>query len=332
MRSTKSLRVLACWPSSRPARARGQSFAPSRPGGSAAPRSGRQGAPARGADRRVRAPARPGRSRWRASAARARRGPGRAPRLRLRSSGSTAPSSIEARTASSMSSGRTSTAGGGRRPMRCRAARTSTITPRRASSERRMRRFASGQRAETLLDSPDAVFGRTHPFGGLDQGGVQPGPIGRNLGDLGLEPPARFGARGDRLLDGLEVSLAPGLLLRCLMGARRRTVCRSCLRGTSALRPSLNLSGQAHPGQSRAKRRQMGERSETPGRCQEHHESGLVAARAVIRVACEDRERPVDLLHDEHARKLVRQGQSAECGHEIGAAAGWPRRARRGRR
>ena len=137
-----------------------------------------------------------------------------------------------------------------------------------------LRRFASRQRAETVFDSPDAVFGRTHPFGGLDEGGAQPGPIGRNLGDLGLEPPAQFGARGDRLLDGLEVSLAPGLLLRCLMGARRRTVCRSCLRGTSALRPSLNLSGQAHPGQSRAKRREMGERSETPGRCQEHHGQG----------------------------------------------------------
>ena len=38
----------------------------------------------------------------------------------------------------------------------------------------------------------------------------------------------------------------------------------------------------------------------------------------MIRVACEDRERPVDLLHDEHARKLVRQGQSAECGQETG--------------
>ncbi len=55
-----------------------------------------------------------------------------------RSSGRTAPIRMAARTAESMSSGCTSTAGGGLRPMRWSAASTSAINPRRASSDRRM--------------------------------------------------------------------------------------------------------------------------------------------------------------------------------------------------
>ena len=60
---------------------------------------------------------------------------GRARRPAPRISGSTAPSAIAVRTACSASSGRTSSAGGGCRPMRCRAARISTIAARRSSSD-----------------------------------------------------------------------------------------------------------------------------------------------------------------------------------------------------
>ena len=56
----------------------------------------------------------------------------------LRNSGKTAPSKIDVRIAASMSSGPTSTAGGGLRPMRCNAASTSAMTPRRLSSDRLM--------------------------------------------------------------------------------------------------------------------------------------------------------------------------------------------------
>ena len=55
-----------------------------------------------------------------------------------RSSGTTAPSSIDARTARRISSGLASTAGGGLRPIRCSAASTSAMVSRRASSERLM--------------------------------------------------------------------------------------------------------------------------------------------------------------------------------------------------
>ena len=54
---------------------------------------------------------------------------------RPRSSGTTDPSSMAVRSDCSASSGRTSSAGGVRRPARCSAASTSTISERRESSE-----------------------------------------------------------------------------------------------------------------------------------------------------------------------------------------------------
>ena len=57
---------------------------------------------------------------------------------RARSSGTTVPSSIAVRSDCSASSGRTSKAGGVRRPARCRAASTSTISERRESSDERI--------------------------------------------------------------------------------------------------------------------------------------------------------------------------------------------------
>ena len=55
-----------------------------------------------------------------------------------RRSGTTAPSRMALRTAASASSGRTRIAGGGRRPMRCRAASTSASTPRRSPASARI--------------------------------------------------------------------------------------------------------------------------------------------------------------------------------------------------
>ena len=120
---------------------------------------------------------------------------------------------IEARTASSMSSGRTSTAGGGRRPMRWSAAKTSTMTPRRLSQGAADGRLAGGEGLEPLLQAPDAVLGAAHPLGGFDQGRIELGPVRLDGFDLGFEAPARLGIGGDRLFQDLEVLLPPRLLL-----------------------------------------------------------------------------------------------------------------------
>ncbi len=66
---------------------------------------------------------------------------------RPRNSGTTDPSSIAVRSDCSASSGRTSSAGGVRRPARCSAASTSTISARRESREERIccSRLSSGR-------------------------------------------------------------------------------------------------------------------------------------------------------------------------------------------
>ena len=71
---------------------------------------------------------------------------------RPRNSGTTEPSSIAVRSDCSASSGRTSSAGGVRRPARCRAASTSTISARRESSEARTccSRLSSGRRRPSV--------------------------------------------------------------------------------------------------------------------------------------------------------------------------------------
>jgi hypothetical protein len=154
------------------------------------------------------------RSRRRTSSARS------VPRIVIswRRSGTTAPSSIEARTASRISSGRTSTAGGGRRPMRWRAASTSPISPRRLSSERRIAVSLvcnKERRCSIPAMRPSALCVRE---GGIEQSLVELGAIGANSGDLGFEPGSDVGTAGEPLLDRLEFGFAGALLLALLLG------------------------------------------------------------------------------------------------------------------
>ena len=87
----------------------------------------------------------------------------------LRISGTTAPSSMAARSDSSASSGRTSMAGGGRRPMRWSAARISPITSRRLSSDLRIEASVVGELRQPALGGRDPAFGGANARGAVDQ-------------------------------------------------------------------------------------------------------------------------------------------------------------------
>ncbi len=123
----------------------------------------------------------------------------------------------------SASSGLTSKAGGVRRPARCRAASTSTISARRESSELRIccSRVSSGCRPGFGVADPG--FDAAHLGGDVDQLLVQLAAILADRGDFGFEP---FLGVGRALLlgaGGLEFLLAlPDDVGRGVVRLRRR--------------------------------------------------------------------------------------------------------------
>ena len=128
-------------------------------------------------------------------------------------SGSTAPSMMAVRTDCSASSGRTISAGGGCRPIRCRAASTSAITARRSSSDLRSERSVLVQRLEAVLAVGDAGLDVAQPGSGVDQRLVQLAAVEADGVDLVAEPGRGLGGlfllRADRF--ELLVALADGV-------------------------------------------------------------------------------------------------------------------------
>ena len=90
-------------------------------------------------------------------------------RARARNSGTTDPSSIAVRSDCSASSGRTSSAGGVRRPARCSAASTSTISERREFERAADLLLAGIERAQPRLGVADPGLDAAHLGGDVDQ-------------------------------------------------------------------------------------------------------------------------------------------------------------------
>ena len=111
----------------------------------------------------------------------------------MRKSGTTEPSSIAVRSDCNASSGRTSSAGGVRRPARCRAASTSTISVRREASEDANRLLAPIERAQPRFGVADAGLGRAHLARDIDQLRVELAAVLADRGYLGLQLRLRVG-------------------------------------------------------------------------------------------------------------------------------------------
>ena len=142
-----------------------------------------------------------------------------------RRSGTTAPSRIALRTEDRASSGRTRMAGGGRWPIRWRAASTSIKTSRRSSSEARSACFILAQRAEAALGPGDLGFQFLDPLVGLDQRPAERFAVLVERVDLGAKLGEALLGEGDVALDRIELGLPRGALGRALallaMGRRR---------------------------------------------------------------------------------------------------------------
>ena len=93
----------------------------------------------------------------------------------------------------SASSGRTSKAGGVRRPARCSAASTSTTSERRELSEAADLLLARIERAQPPFGVADAGFDAAHLRGDIDQLLVELAAVLADRGDIGLELRLRFG-------------------------------------------------------------------------------------------------------------------------------------------
>ena len=108
----------------------------------------------------------------------------------------------------SASSGRTSSAGGVRRPARCSAASTSTISARRESSEARTccSRLSSGR--SRGLGLADAGLDAAHLGGDVDQLLVELGAVLSDRRDIGLQFLLQFGRLALLLARGLQFLLA----------------------------------------------------------------------------------------------------------------------------
>ena len=121
------------------------------------------------------------------------------------------------RTACSASSGRTKSAGGGWWPTRCSAARISTITARRSSSDLRRAVLLLVERFEPPFGRVDACLHIAHARGGIDQLLVERAAIVAERLDLAPELGLIFGRHplvgADRielliaLFDGIRIGL-----------------------------------------------------------------------------------------------------------------------------
>ena len=132
---------------------------------------------------------RAGRARWRWSceARPARRGRRPVFWRASRNSGTTDPSSMAVRSDCSASSGRTSSAGGVRRPARCSAASTSTISVRRESSELRICCSRAIERAQPRFGVADPGLDAAHLGGDVDQLRIELAAVLADRRDIGLE-------------------------------------------------------------------------------------------------------------------------------------------------
>ena len=127
--------------------------------------------------------------RRRTSSPRSTTNPSASPRI----SGSTAPSIMAVRTDSRASSGRTISAGGGRRPIRCSAASTSAMTPCRPSSERRIAPSSWSSRSRRAFGRRQPALHGPQARSRFDQGRVELAAIFAQRFDLKPQLALRFG-------------------------------------------------------------------------------------------------------------------------------------------
>ncbi|MFN3671059.1 MAG: hypothetical protein ACK4VM_04015 [Bosea sp. (in: a-proteobacteria)] len=69
------------------------------------------------------------------------------------------------------------------------------------------------QQGQPLLERGDLSFRGLGALGGVEQRLVEPGAVGPDRRDLGLEPGADFGVAGQPLLDRLQLALPRQLLV-----------------------------------------------------------------------------------------------------------------------
>ena len=143
----------------------------------------------------------------------------------------------------SASSGRTSSAGGVRRPARCSAASTSTISERRESSEPRICCSRRVERAQPRFGVADAGLDAAHLGCDIDQLLIELAAVLADRGDIGLQLGLQFGGALLLRAGGLELLLAllDGVGRGAVVcGAARRLRCRR-LRGEQ---PAIRQAGQ----------------------------------------------------------------------------------------
>jgi hypothetical protein len=108
----------------------------------------------------------------------------------------------------SASSGRTSSAGGVRRPARCSAASTSITSARRESSEARISRSRPSSGCSPRLGIGDPGLDAAHLAGNVDQLLVELAAVLADRGDVGLQLLLQLGRLALLLARGLELLLA----------------------------------------------------------------------------------------------------------------------------
>ena len=113
-------------------------------------------------------------------------------------------------------------AGGGSRPIRCSTASTSATTARRLSSERVSASALRVEAVEALVGGGDLPFGVLHLGGGVDQRRVEPGPVGAQRFDVGLDLAALLVGGADRVLDPAQALLRRSLVVGRVGGRRGR--------------------------------------------------------------------------------------------------------------
>ena len=210
-----------------------------------------------------------------------------------------------------MSSGRTSTAGGGRRPIRCKAANTSTMMLRRppasAGSPPRCRPASSS----ALLEAGDrALRSPRMRRRAVDQRRVELCPVGSELGDLALRacacasrsppraPSERPCSSASRCAFSAALSGAPD---PGASGAARAPGASWLPAGAAKASPRSKASPRRRAGVRRGRGRLIG-----------HRLWKRIMSGPMIRVAGHDCQRPIELLGHERPDDLVRQRHGAE--------------------
>ncbi len=230
-----------------------------------------------------------------------------------------------------MSSGATSSAGGGFRPIRCKEARTSAITERRLVSERLIASSAPVNVSSRELGLADLAFTRGGVLGRVEERGRELRPVGSDGGNLRFDLPPLLLRRLDRVLHAAQLKPVAAQLRVFFVQIRRRggrgrgggansgeahetefqrgeadCPCESIFAGPCLKRHNVSFGcgGRKRPRGSKSCEGQTGQQKVAPSR--QGHKKARIILVPVIGMTGKNRHGPVNLFGGHDSCQLMR--------------------------